>query len=165
MNTPNALVAQILARTVEEGACLLWDGYSAHGSPQVFLDGRYQMVRRVLLGALRGPLQGNMRATYTCGEPLCVRPEHLKAATLRQIGKRAAREGAFGGLQRRAKIAAARRRQSRLSAADVARIREADNGAEIARELGIPKSTVSKIRRGDSWRPLGASVFGLVAQS
>lgn len=159
--TMSDLVQQILAKTVEEGDCLIWQGRIANGSPLVYVDGVYRTARRVLWEALHGPMKPGMNATCSCREPGCVKPEHLRAASVKQIAKQAGKEGKFSSLQRRAKIAAACRKRSQLTPEMVQRIRLADSGAAIARELGICRSTASKIRRGDSWRTIGASVFGL----
>lgn len=151
----------ILARTVEEGDCLLWQGRISNGSPVLYLDGAYRTVRRLVWEAANGPIKPGLHPSCRCREPACVRLEHIRLLTIKQIAQLAAREGRFSSLTRRASLAAAARKRSRLTPEQVARIRAADSAASIARELGIAKSTASKIRRGESWRTLGASVFGL----
>ncbi len=151
----------ILARTVEEGDCLLWQGRISNGSPVAYLDGAYRTVRRVVWEAAKGPIKPGLHPSCRCREPACVRLEHIRLLTIQQIAQLAAREGKFSSLHRRAKVAAAARKRSRLTPEQVERIRLADSATAIARELGIAKSTASKIRRGESWRPIGASVFGL----
>lgn len=121
----------------------------------------YRTVRRLLCETLHGPIEPGLYATCRCREPACVRPEHIELLTTAQIARVAAREGKFRSPARRAAIAVSKRAASPLTPELVERIRAADNGAAIARELGICKSTVSKIRRGESWRPIGAaSAFG-----
>lgn len=157
--TPGWLEA-IKARTVEEGECALWTGFADNGAPQVFIDGKYQMVRRVLWEAERGPIPKGMHPRCNCGEVRCINLEHIRLRSTRQIAKEAAKTGAWSSLLRRAKIAAARRKTSKLTQADVDRIRAADNGAAIARELGVSKALANKIRRGVAWAPLGAGRVG-----
>lgn len=151
---------RMLEHTIDEGDCVLWMGVYNNKSPQVFIDGRYHMVRRLLWQAERGPIPAGLHPRCTCGEPRCVNLEHVRLRTTRQIGKDAAKTGAWSAPLRRAKLAAAARARSRLTQADVDRIREADNAAAIARELGISRSTATKIRRGQSWAPMGAGLPG-----
>lgn len=150
----------ILARTVEEGDCLIWQGRISNGSPVVYYDGAYRTVRRAVWEDAHGPIKPGLHPSCRCREPACVRLEHIRLLTIQQIAKLAAREGKFSSLHRRASLAAAARKRSLLTPEQVARIRAADSAASIARELGISKSTAGKIRRGESWRPIGASVFG-----
>lgn len=167
MSTPTTIsLERLLARTVEEGECLLWQGLVANGSPVVHTTAGYLTVRRLVWQHAHGmPMPGHLRAVCSCREPACVRPEHVRALSTRQIALLCAKEGKFRTAQRRAAIAATKRAQSRLTPELVERIRAADSGAAIARELGICKSTASKIRRGESWRPIGAaSVFGTWAR-
>lgn len=158
------IVQRILARTIEEGECLLWQGRVANGSALVHILGQgYRSARRLIWEHKYGqPMPAHLRATCRCGEPRCVRPEHVTALSLKQIGKRAAKAGKFRSIARRSAIAAAQRARSRLTPELVAQIREAPSGAGIARELGIHKSTASKIRRGESWRPVLNSVWSFM---
>lgn len=151
----------ILARTVEEGDCLIWQGRISNGSPVIYLDGVYRTVRRVVWEDANGPIKPGLHASSRCRDQACVRLEHIRLLTIKQIAQLAAREGKFASLRRRAMVAAGARKRSRLTPEMVERIRQAESGAAIARELGIAKSTASKIRRGESWRTIGASVFGL----
>lgn len=151
---------RIMARTTEEGDCLIWEGVWNNGSPQVYLDGKYQMVRRVLWQAEHGPIRRGLHPRCTCGEQRCVRLAHIRLRTTRQIAQDAAKTGSWSSLLRRAKIAAARRKASKLTQDDVARIRAAETGAAIARELGISKSMAAKIRSGAAWAPIGAGRIG-----
>lgn len=151
----------IVARCVEYGECLLWQGHIGNGVPQVFIGNTYRMVRRVVWEAAHGPIPVGRVAVCKCRERACVRLEHVQLMTTAQVARLAAREGKFSTPQRRARIALGQRRRSRLTPEIIAQVRAAENGAAIARELGICKSTVSKIRRGESWGVVaGVSVFG-----
>jgi hypothetical protein len=160
LSTDPDAMQRIIQRATEEGDCLLWDGVYNNGSPQVYIDGRYQMVRRVLWQLSRGDIPQGLHPRCTCGEPRCISLDHIRLRTVRQIGRDAAKTGAWNSLLRRVKIAAARRKNGKLTQTDVDRIRAADNGAAIARELGISKSAAQKIRTGKAWAPLGSAYPG-----
>lgn len=97
----------------------------------------------------------------TCDSLLCCNPGHRKAGTRRTQMQNAA---ITRTPLERAKIAKGRRALSKLNDAAVADIREsADKLADCAARHGISVSHVSRIRRGELWRPVeqGASVFSL----
>ena len=145
-------------RTVEEGECLLWTGVMCNHCPAIFLDGRYQMVRRLLWSALRGrDIPRGLRAVC-CGEPRCVAPAHLRVLTPQQISREVAEATGWPACPlRRAKIARARRAAStKLDEEKVARVRAAPSGAAAARELGISRGMANRIRAGKAWAPLCA---------
>lgn len=159
----------LLARTVEEGDCLLWKGSMASTNiPTVCVEAdARRSVRRLLWQMLNGPIPANKFASCSCGEPRCVAPEHLVLMTKRQIAKRTAKTGVFANHVRVAKIAATKRAASPITWDDVARIRSAPRGQglAIAKELGVSQMTVWRIRHHKSWKqpPSGFSVFSLGA--
>ncbi len=170
---PKAQAAPIvrgLQTATEEGDCLLWHRLFCNGSPQVVVnqgDGRRmkRMVRRLLLEAHQAhPLRKGTMATTTCGNPRCVRIEHIRAATRKQIARALAARGALPseGL-RRMRIIDARRKQSRLTWADIDLIRNSPcTCKDLAVQLGVSRSTCSLIRSGKTWRaPVGGWALSL----
>src|SRR5687767_8625125 len=99
MNTKPVAVQtmeSLLARTVEEGECLIWRGYVANKTPQVAHNGKMVTVRRLML-----QLQGKDPKDYcasSCGDPLCVAPHHIvsrsKSLHLKRMTKMSATDGA-----------------------------------------------------------------------
>ena len=158
-----ALHKAIADRAVDEGDCLVWTGVYNNKAPQLFVDGKYHLVRRLLWQVECGPIPTGQHPRLTCGNPRCVELAHIRLRTTRQIAKEVAKTGAYSGLLRRAKISAARRKAGKLTQADVDRIRAADNGAAIARELGISKSAAANIRAGKAWAvSIGSPWMGLM---
>lgn len=156
------MIERILSKCVEEGDCLEWQGRMNNRVPKTYMDGMDRPVRRVLWESVNGPIKPGWFATCGCGNHRCVKLDHIRLMTPKMMGKKAARSGVFASPQRRAAIAATRRKNSKLTPEQVQQVREAVSGAQAARDLGISKSMASKIRRGDAWADhmRGASVFG-----
>ena len=167
---PDYLAHALATRTVQEGQCLLWTGTHRAGSPQMRLTQpkrRMVMVRRAILECQHGgALPPGLYAVAGCGEPRCVRPEHVRGMTVQQIGRRAADAGAWQGPLRAARIAQARRRQSRLTWDDIQAIRNAPTAKQAAADHGISRSHASLIRRALVWTmPVGGVFTQLVVAS
>ena len=154
------LIARLLARCTEVGDCLIWQGRVSNGSPQVHLQGKYMTARRVLWEATHGAIPRGLYPSCVCHEQACMNIKHIRLMTTQQIAMKAATRGAFSRPERCAAIAVAVRRRSKLTPEMLQRIRAADTGAAVARELGISKSLATKIRAGKAWGlTSGASVF------
>jgi hypothetical protein len=164
MPVPQELIDRICARCVEVGECLEWHGcLSGKGQIYVSFGGTQFLVRRVLWESLHGaPPNGKMIAA-ACGNKLCVR--HLKAITWSQKNKRDAKQRKAS---HRLNVAAARRKNSKLSDEAVARVRSHVGGlAALAAELGISETYAYQLRnnqcRRDLSNPFAGLFTGLVA--
>ena len=144
----------IYGRCDEVGDCWIWRGAVSHGTaPAINIDGKSTNVRRFVVGLLGRQTKGRY-VTACCGAPLCVAPDHLRVVTRSQLNTMAARRTGYGqNLARAAKIAQARRSRAHLSPELVQMIRSSDlPSAQLAKQLGVSKSTVNDARRGDTWR-------------
>lgn len=133
--------------------CWVWGGaYSANGQPCLWLPA---LGRRVTLGVAACVLRtGKPPAAgvvwhCTCTTPSCANPFH-RAPGNRSTQMRAA------GIKRdavtRARIAASKRAQSRLTPDDVNAIRASSEPLRVVAERhGISTSYASLIRRGERW--------------
>lgn len=142
-------------RCDEVGDCWIWRGALSHGSqPAININRRSTNVRRFVAEALLCRQTKGRYVTACCGEPLCVAPDHLRVVTRSQLNTMAAERTGYGqNLARAAKLAQARRRRARLSPELVQMIRESDlSDAQLAKQLGVAKSTINDARRGDTWR-------------
>ena len=144
--------------------CWLWTGATASKNPIVKMPGRPCMtVRRVVLemdGRAPAPRQP---CTTTCNEPLCVNPAHVVASTVKAIGKKAAKRGAWSTPGRIAKITATKRKSSRLMTMELARtIRQStDRLSDVAAQHGLKLSHVKVIRLGRIWKDHASPFAGL----
>lgn len=114
-------------------------------------------VRRAILRD-QGFTLGKHVASYSCANALCVCPEHTVRTTRRNIQERATKaRGYQQGLPRRKKLAAAARaRWAKLTPEKVASIlADPRPQRKIAADHNIAQSTVSSIKRGETWKDYG----------
>ena len=158
-NKPHT-VATLLAKCIEEGDCLLWQGrVSHHGVPMVRHAGQHTSVRRAMWQLQgRAPL-GRQVVSNVCGNPLCCAPDHLRSMLQSELMRRRNRAGK-GEMLRIARMTAAIRAKAKIDMATANAIRISDRpAAELAREAGLSVGMVNQIRRGQKWRagsPMGA---------
>lgn len=169
-----ATVADVRARCIVDPVTGCWNwqgGTSLHGDPRLWAFCHRKGDKRCMTGPLAmwniahgaSPTPGYL-VFRRCVNMLCLNPVHLGTAkTKADIGLHIQRAGTRKGTcleQRRANLAKAQAVTGHTATAPekVARIRSADKSETclaLAAELGISKSAVSRIRRGD--RIAGAS--------
>lgn len=153
-------------RSDEVGDCWIWNqGTSNTGYPQMKVYGcGCKLVRRLaaeLAGKTPAPRQP---VDTTCGEKLCVNPDHMRLTTQKAVGKRAAERGAFSTVSRAAKISAASRAgRVKLTDEQVAEIR-ASSEPETKRAplYGVNRSYIGRIRRGQDRKDYRNPFAGLM---
>lgn len=167
MSSPKSLKGLTLIETiqkhiVEEGECWNWTGamQACGTTPTMRWFGDTGSVRRFVL-LERGPNQPAMLATYNCGNPECVRPEHTSWALRRTVQQRTTDElGYQGDLVRRKKLAEAARKNAKLTMELADQVREAEGVQhEIAARFGISQATVSRLKRNEIWKTYGGNPF------
>lgn len=161
----NALIARIYTHVEEEGDCWNWTGalQSCGSTPAMRWQGKVAAVRRLILLDRdgRAPSGGVYLATYNCGNPLCVNPEHMTWALRRTVQRRTTREQRHqSDIVRCKKLADQARARGKLTPELAAAVREAEGVQhEIAARFGISQATVSAIKTGRTWRNYVASPF------
>lgn len=149
-----------------EAGCMIWAGATSGSNGGEFRlpAVRHPVLRvnlparRVLMMAMGKRIDGKC-CTTTCGNPLCMSPEHAIALTRAELQKRSC--AVFvGDVRRNAKLAQAARKRSTLTEADVREIRTSGLTAKAAAEKwGIQLQRAAKILRGQSWKEYGANPF------
>lgn len=156
------LINTITKHVVEDGDCWNWTGamQSCGSTPTMNYKRKVGAVRRFIL-LERGHNQPGMVATYTCGNPLCVHPEHTDWSKRKVVQQRTTQEqGHQNNTVRNKKIADKARQNSKLTHEQVLAVREAEgNQYEIAARFGISQATVSAIKLGKTWRSYGGNPF------
>lgn len=165
----STLIDTITKHVVEDGDCWSWTGalQSCGATPTMNYKRKTGSVRRFIL-LERGPKANGMLATYSCGNPLCVHPEHVVWAKRKTVQQRTtAEQGHQNDILRRKKLADKARAKGKLNEELAAAVREAEgNQYEIAARFGISQATVSAIKLGKTWRTYGANPFaGLGARA
>lgn len=152
------LITRIQAHATEQDGCWIWHGAMQSNStvPMIRYGNGTMSVRRAIL-VDRGSMMTNLQATYTCGNPLCVNPEHVEAVRRSTLQKRiAARRTEAEEILRGRNIAMAIRASSpriKRSLEFAREIRAAEGTQrEIAQRYGSTQSEVSEIKRGLKWK-------------
>jgi hypothetical protein len=73
---------RLLAKTVQQGECLLWTGHTTgNGYGGIKHRGRTLRAHRVSYELHTGPIPAGMEVLHRCDVPACVNPEHLFLGT------------------------------------------------------------------------------------
>lgn len=160
-----SIVDYVQARCQEIGECWEWTGATQNRSrvPVMRHKGNSVPVRRVLAQSLGHQVDGRV-ATFKCGNQLCCNPQHLWVTSKTHLQRRTnATVVRYMHPTRRARVAAARRQNAKLSPELAAEIRCDDRPQRvIAQAYGISQTTVSRIKRGALWRDYGNPFSHLV---
>ena len=161
-------------RCQEVGDCLEWtERFSSNGYPYVCApvieparrSWLKTLVRPLLYRAISGrSAPEGLHIRMGCGNRRCINFDHFRLLSRRSSGREAAASGSFSRPARLAAITVGARRgkNAKLDETKVAHIRSsAEPGYVLAEVYGVNKSLISRIRRGEAWRPAvrGASVF------
>jgi hypothetical protein len=157
-------LSDLFKRTTECGDCLLWTGSFVHGvAPVVSIKNKKIYVKRFIL-ELEGKNIAGKCVSYTCGQESCVNPKHLVIKTKAQVIKTTAATGVFSTNAVRSKVAAGKRKGSKLSQAAAIEIRTSNVSVqELAAKHGITASYGYMIRRGEFRRDYSNPFSGLIA--
>ena len=154
------LAAYVAARSVEDGDCTIWTGFSYGNGAGAHMNGKKFMVVRALWEAKHGPIPDGKRLRCTCQRKLCISLDHRKLMTYKQIAKEVGALGLMGGPVRGAKIAATKRKQAKTTDADVRAIRESTESCSVlAARYGVSRAAISKYRRHASRKDYGNNPF------
>lgn len=164
-------IEYIKARCNEDADCWIWPlACSGNGTPKVTIGARPERkqwaVRRLIATEMGLQIDG-MLVTNTCGDPLCVCPDHVLVVTKKEMATLITeRTGHPYRIERRAKIAATQRaRLSKLTPEVVAEIRASnETHAQIAERLCVSKRKVGAIRRHEAWKDYSSPFAGLGAR-
>jgi hypothetical protein len=69
------------AQVNKTGDCWLWAGCAVRGYGRYVFNGKQRPAHRVAFEVTNGPVPPELLIDHLCHTPLCVRPEHLRAAT------------------------------------------------------------------------------------
>jgi aspartate carbamoyltransferase regulatory subunit len=164
MAKPRAVhtVESIMAKTVEEGECLIWQGYIANRTPMIYADGAMKSVRGLLTRLLGKPQPAGVGFwSMKCGNHACVHPEHAVFRPEKQHMQHMAKElnsrPAINEI-RRAKIS--QKRRMKLTDEQIADILSSeDSGPVVAARVGVSRAMVSRYRRAQSGTTIATNMW------
>lgn len=151
----------LMKRTIEEGECWLWQGYSHNKTPQVSHGGKMMPVRRVFSLLLDKNYPEGGFITVKCGNQMCVNPDHARHYTLKKFSAYRAKKAAesyLGNHMRAVKIQQYKRATSAKltqEQADAIRISTEPSRVEAVK-YGVDKTVICRIRANKSWVNLSA---------
>lgn len=160
------LIEKMQRHVTIEGDCWEWHGCMQGSIPMMKHGSKVANVRRLVLIERGVPMTGFI-ATYTCGNPACVNPDHTGRSTRARMNRliMADMNAATNTLRIKRIADVKRRTDAKLSLDDVSQIRASgDTHQDLATRFGISKSIIGRIKRGEMWKTFSASPFaGLFA--
>jgi DNA-binding transcriptional regulator YiaG len=157
----------LLARTLEDGDCRVWQGYSTNKTPQVDHQGRMTSVRKLLFVLSGKVAEEGAYFGAKCQTVNCVCPDHIIKRHPKLQMKAMAKAASTGTVkaERLRKMTQTRRKTwAKLDMEKANTIRNSEeSGPVLAQRYGITRSLVNRIKRGDQWRDTSNPFAGLMA--
>ena len=163
----NEVMKRIEKLSHEDGDCRIWDGcVSGNGTPKMSAFKQKNLTVRRVVAELHGHKIAGKIVTNTCGNRLCVAPEHVLVVNHSQQGKlNAERAGFASKISRRAKISASARKRAKLTLEAVEDIRYGPGTVEEkCARYGIAKATAMSIRAYKTWQDYSSPWAGMGAR-
>jgi HNH endonuclease len=114
--------------------CWLWTGQlSDRGYPMTTYANKKYRAHRLFYEQARGPIPAGMTLDHLCRVRCCVNPDHLEAVTQTENRRRGVRAHLPDEIARWVRVSPI-------------------NVAQASRLSGIPRTTIARIRSGQSWR-------------
>lgn len=157
----------IHARCIEDGDCWIWQGGRAgNGTPTMHPPGGGKQVgaRRYLAAGMGRAIEGRV-VTTTCGNKMCLAPEHVLVVTYSRQGKlNHARSGYASNIARCKKISDSKRAlYSKITPEQASAIRSStETNKVLGQRYGIAAATAQRIRVGGAWKDYTSPFAGLV---
>lgn len=144
----------ILARCVEDGECLIWQGATnKSGTPQMRNLGVMDGVRRVVARLHGRTIVAGRIAIADCGHQLCVANAHVKLLRWDEFSVIAGKKSAANPAAKAARTAARRARPDVvLSLEKAAEIRAStETNAQLQKKYKCAPETIRAVRIGKHW--------------
>ena len=135
-------------RVSTHGECWVWDRYvDACGYGRLAPVQGEVLAHRVAWLVFCGPIPKGMHVLHKCDTPACVNPAHLWLGSHQDnMADRGSKGRARGGSSPGVCSPV-----SKLTLADVRRIREGGDAVLLAKAYGVHKATIRRVMRGDTY--------------
>lgn len=157
----------LLSICVEEGDCLIWRGHVSEDKLPIVSEKRVKKsARRKLYEAIKGvELTRRQLVRTTCGDHLCMNPEHLKVMDVAKVRKEDAKRGSYSTPTMNAARVRTSRARGKLTIEQVREIRASTlTLVKLAAIYGVDKSVVGRIRRNEAWIDEASPFAGMFTQ-
>lgn len=157
------LFTRLMTRTKDDAGCAVWQGAKVNGCPCIKVNGKTELIRRLIYLEENEKVPSKHVITTTCKTPGCILPEHIQAISQSKLSKYLAKTGLMGGARRDAKIAATKRAKYAKLTIDIARhVRESEETSRaLAKQYGVSERTIGRIRMGMTWKDYNNPFAGL----
>lgn len=160
------LLERIKRLCVEEGQCLIWQGLTARGPlPMIHIGNSNVSARRKLYEFLNGvTVEADRVVRTTCGEKLCMNPDHLICMTRTKAKKLDGANGAYNTARMQAIRYRTTRERAKLTIEQAREIRASEESARaLAKRYGVAHKQINLIRQGLAWQEVFSPFAGLIA--
>ena len=142
-------IEKIMAHCDEDADCLLWRGaVNSCGHPKF----SHASVRRIVWKLIHGDIDKKSLVTVTCEKSGCLNPDHLKLTTKSEVTRKVCQRLDVKLRKTASSRRTARARMSKITMEIARAIRSSDRTAvNLASELQVSASLISKVRRNKSW--------------
>ncbi len=121
--------------------CWPWMGATRKGYGNIKIDGASHSSNRVALELFTGEPLGDLMALHTCDNKLCCNPRHLYAGDASDnMTDLHARQGRCIDTLRPSDVIAIK-----------SRLKQGHRNVDIAKEFGVHRERISRIKAGRSW--------------
>lgn len=158
-------VESLMAQTVEEGDCLIWQGRFCTGVPHVSHNKATVSVRRLLVELSGGKVSKTHRYGCTCLNSACVSLEHVKPRSAKQHSAMMNRVAGQPTASFILKMSAYARARAKINMDIAWEIRLSDdNNVVLSARYGVARATIQKIKRNEVWKEMSSPFAGLGAR-
>lgn len=132
---------------------LIWHASTCNGHPAMRMGDKTVLVRRAIWQELHGDIPAGKIIRVTCGDALCIAPNHMMLTDYSSLAKSLG-SAAMAGPVRSAAIARAKQARALAINHDIVReIRTSHlTGVALAKKHGISENLVSKVRLHKCWK-------------
>lgn len=148
----------LFLRSNEVGDCIEWNGYFQNKVPFVNHNGNFMSVRRLIFDLIGRKYEPKTFVGVICENKKCINPEHLILRSMSDHISFMAHNVNHNHPVRITKLQKAAKNRRIFTDEQIADIRcNEKSSAQIARELNVSKSLISKIKRNKSNRVISAT--------
>lgn len=168
MNQEQDDLQRIRERCIEDGDCWIWQGMVRSHAPRIWSPElrEYLPVRAVIVDQQQRRRPGAAYFGSSCGNPLCVHPDHIVQRTPSQQQShksRMASSGASLAIRTRKTAASMQAKAGKLTMEQAREIRASDATLRVlSQTYGVSIEVARRVRIGRSWKEAANPFAGLM---